>query len=302
MEEAMRSFILCSLLVMASVSVGAARADTLGPPFDTPPFIADLVGNSAFSEGQGFFRGPESTDLAVSIGTNESAGSLILDFDTPFADGDGDDFAILTSSPSWGPLADQAVFQFFLGEKLQGSFVARLAPDRLFTFDLPGEAMIADRIVVTNVTPDPPGINDDATMTFIDAGVVTSGVLRIAFDIGLPTCPNRIDRGAERFLRAAILGTRDFDVTKIDPSTLRLEGVSPLSFRYNDVATPRQNPLNCTDKGKDGFTDLVLTFDNATIGLAIASALPGDVVVLKVVGKLRDGRFIVGEDVGFVQR
>lgn len=37
---------------------------------------------------------------------------------------------------------------------------------------------------------------------------------------------------------AAILGTSALDVTEIDPSTVRLEGVAPLRFNFEDVATP----------------------------------------------------------------
>ena len=82
---------------------------------------------------------------------------MIFDF-PPFTDGEGDDVAILTSSLAWGPLADEALIEFFFAGKLQGSLVAKLAPDELFTFDMPTEAIeVADRVVITNITPDPPG-------------------------------------------------------------------------------------------------------------------------------------------------
>ncbi|MFC1996053.1 choice-of-anchor Q domain-containing protein [Chloroflexota bacterium] len=94
-----------------------------------------------------------------------------MDFAVPFTDGPGSDFAILTNSQAWGALADTALFEFFLDGTLQDSFTASLYPDELFQFDLSGSGLVADRIVVTNITPDPPGTNDLATMTFDDAGV-----------------------------------------------------------------------------------------------------------------------------------
>ena len=302
----MRRFGVYSFLIVTAFSVDAAQA-TLAPPFDTPPFTVDAVGPSAFSEGLGSFQRPSQglTNLAAFIGAHSElgAGSLILDFDTPFTDGDGDDFAILTSSLSWGSLADQALFQFFLAGKLVGSFVAGLEPDQLFTFDLPGEAIIADRVVVTNITPDPPDVTVDTDMTFIDAGVVATPALDVAFDVKPRVCPNTINTKAKGVLRAAILGAANFDVTEIDPETVRLEGVPPLRFDDRDVATPfvpfagKEDPFDCTDAGRDGFRDIRLTFDNRAISDAIGSASQGEVRVLKMLGKLHDGTLISGEEV-----
>ena len=93
-----------------------------------------------------------------------------MDF-VPFTAGPGNDFAILTNSQAWGPLADTALFEFLLDGVLQPPFTASLAPDQLFQFDIPGSGLVANRVVVTNTTPDPPGINNLATLTFDDAGV-----------------------------------------------------------------------------------------------------------------------------------
>jgi hypothetical protein len=152
------------------VAVSTTFANPLPPPFDTEPFDTDVEGNSASNES-GFFRkdgGPEQ--FRYFLGTGVTSGSLIMDFTVPFTDGPGNDFAILTNSSSWGSLADKALFEFFLQGNLQASFVESLTPDHLFEFDLPGSGLIADRVRVTNITPDPGG-NNLATMTFDDAGV-----------------------------------------------------------------------------------------------------------------------------------
>ena len=179
----MRRCIKCKgVVTMFLLGAVGAFGSPLPLPFNTEPFDVSAVGNSG-ADFLGFFRqhgGPEQ--LEISIGTNPPAGSLIMDFAVPFTDGPGNDFAILTSSRSWGPLADKASFQFFLGGNLQGSFTASLAPDQLFQFDLPGSNLVADRIVVTNITPNPvPGVNDLAGMTFDNAGV--------AYIVGPSTVP-----------------------------------------------------------------------------------------------------------------
>jgi hypothetical protein len=201
-------------LAVASVlflcAAGATRADPLPAPFDTPPFDTDLLGASARAP-RGFFQedgGQQQWRLF--IGTEPSLqspfGLFIMDFAVRFTDGPGDDFAILTSADSWGPLASLARFDFFLEGILQTSFTAALSPDQIFQFELPGTGVIANRVVLANVTPDPPGINNLATMTFDNAGVAhvvaepsTIFLLALA-GVGLLTCMRRrwVQRVASR--------------------------------------------------------------------------------------------------------
>lgn len=169
----MRMLVSCAgvvMILLLGVVRGAFGAPLL-QPFDTEPFDTDSLGNSATNLLGSFRKDGGPAQLRYFLGTNFPPGSLIMDFAVPFTDGPGDDFAILTNSQSWGSLADTAMFEFFLSGTLQGSFTASLAPDQLFRFDLPGTGLVADRIVLTNITPDPPGINDLATMTFDDAGI-----------------------------------------------------------------------------------------------------------------------------------
>lgn len=117
------------------------------------------------------------------IGTDVTPGSLIMNFAVPFTDGPGDDFAILTNSQSWGPLADNALFEFLLDGNLRASFIAELAADKLFRFELPGSGLVVNRVVVTNITPDPPGTNNLATMTFDAAGAAYLAYEAVTIDI-----------------------------------------------------------------------------------------------------------------------
>lgn len=151
-----------------------AVAGPIGPPYSTRPHDTDCAGNCATRNSGGFFRDANTgaTSLIYWLGTDVVPGSLILDFSVRFSDGPGNDIAILTSSESWGVQASTASFSLYLAGNLVASFDATLAPDALFEFDIPGVGVVADRIVVTNTTPDPSGTNSLATMAFIDAGVV----------------------------------------------------------------------------------------------------------------------------------
>jgi len=57
-------------------------------------------------------------------------------------------------------------------------------------------------------------------------------------DIKPTSCPNPLNTKSQGVLPAAILGTKDFDVSTINVSTVRLEGVEPIRSSVEDVATP----------------------------------------------------------------
>ena len=91
----------------------------------------------------------------------------------------------------------------------------------------------------------------------------------VFLDIKPGSCPNPLNLKNKGVLPVAILGTEDFDVTTIDPATIRLskEGVagrvSPLRWSYEDVATPIPSDwelCDCWDYNGDGYTDLTLKF------------------------------------------
>lgn len=167
---------LIKAVLLSSLLVESAFATPLPSPYTISPYTTAGFGNSARNLFGSFRENGGSEQYRYFIGTNGGPGGFTMEFARPFTDGAGFDFAILTNSQSWGPLGDVALFEFFLGEVLQGSFSAILAPDQLFEFDLPGSGLVADRVRVTNMSTDPPGINNLATMTFDNAGVAYSAV------------------------------------------------------------------------------------------------------------------------------
>ncbi len=134
--------------------------------------------------------------------------------------------------------------------------------------------------------------------------VITSSALAciVAVDIKPQSCPNPLNVKDKGVLPVAILGTEDFDVTEIDPESIRLEGVAPLRWALEDVATPFE-PVNgiedcmtdCHELGPDGLMDLTLKFDAQEIITALG-AEDGDCLSLQLTGYLTDGTYIHGED------
>jgi len=134
--------------------------------------------------------------------------------------------------------------------------------------------------------------------------------LDVPVDIKPTSCPNPLNVKSKGVLPVAILGTADFDVTQVDLESVRLtygeDGVkiSPLRWALEDVATPfvpftgKEDCLDCTTAGPDGYLDLTLKFDMQEVVAALGEVNDGDCLVLQLTGKLNDGTTeISGEDV-----
>lgn len=144
------------------------------------------------------------------------------------------------------------------------------------------------------------------------AAAVTFTVVRaIALDIKPSSCPNPIGTRDRGMLPVAIAGLPGFDVRDIDPASIRLEGVAPVRWAFEDAATPygppylaKQNALDCTTLGGDGTIDLTLKFDVQSIVQALGAATGFEVRRLKLTGRLkadRGGTPFVGVDVVRIQ-
>ncbi|MHC4725285.1 MAG: hypothetical protein ACYS9V_13755 [Planctomycetota bacterium] len=69
-----------------------------------------------------------------------------------------------------------------------------------------------------------------AVVTFVFAFNVLAPVLiPVSIDIKPGSCPNPLNINSKGVLPVAILGTGDFDVQEIDPASIRLADVVPLS-------------------------------------------------------------------------
>jgi hypothetical protein len=127
--------------------------------------------------------------------------------------------------------------------------------------------------------------------------------LDVPVDIKPGSCPNPVNVKSKGVLPVAVLGTADFDVTTIVPDSIRLNGISPIRWALEDVATPYEpfigklNAYDCTEEGADGYMDLTLKFDKQEIINTFVEVEDRDVLILQLTGELDDGTLINGEDV-----
>jgi hypothetical protein len=131
-------------------------------------------------------------------------------------------------------------------------------------------------------------------------------LIEVPVDIKPQSCPNPLNAKKKGVLPVAILGTDDLDVTQIDPASVQLEGISPLRWAIEDVATPyepytgKEGAYDCHTLGRDGFVDLTLKFEAQEVVAALGDVNDRDALVLQITGYLKEecgGTPIVGEDV-----
>ena len=118
----------------------------------------------------------------------------------------------------------------------------------------------------------------------------------VAIDIKPGSCPNPLNVKSKGDLPLAVLGIDNFDVTTIDPATIRLsregiEGdVAPLRWSYEDVATPFAGELcDCHDLNGDGFMDLTLKLDTQElVGTLNLEEIEGETIPFTLTGNLKE--------------
>lgn len=157
---------------------------------------------------------------------------------------------------------------------------------------------------------------EDLPYQYTSTVQINPSVLEVPMDVKPATCPNIVNAKSGGALQTALLGTRDFDVTTVDRSSIRAEGVSPLQINASDVATPYEPYIgkdaadDCTSAGPDGLMDLVLKLDNREVVTAIETrlgrpVLNGETIIVTLTGNLKTefgGTPIQGEDVVVIKR
>jgi hypothetical protein len=167
-----------------------------------------------------------------------------------------------------------------------------------------------------------PSTGVDGKETLVHWYLESAFAIPAVLDIRPCSCPNPfnvalfdfLDDGNENkggVLPVAILGTEDFDVSKVDLSMVWLEGVAPLPERggYKDVSGPPAGAAacECPIEGPDGYGDLMLKFSSLEIAEALLAkegpAEAGEVRELTMTGRLLDGTIFEASDcITFVGR
>lgn len=204
----------------------------------------------------------------------------------------------------------QAMFTMMKGLGAYGIEKLTVAGSEIDWFD------VVSTYIVNNQSPDGSwtGTAGETFFPIIDtpwALLTLEGVFiqkPVFIDIKPGSCPNPLNLKSLGVLPVAVLGTKDFDVTTIDPSTIKLTrkefenvAVAPIRFAYEDVATPFKGELcACHDLNGDGYLDLTLKFDTqALVSTLNLSAVSGQTVTLTLIGKLKKengGTRIKGQD------
>jgi len=123
--------------------------------------------------------------------------------------------------------------------------------------------------------------------------------LPVVIDIKPQSCPNPFNMGSNGVLPVAILGTMNFNVRTVNPATVRLEGVAPVRWNYENVSTPvppGPDTCACTTLGADRYMDLTLKFDHQAIAAALGMVHDREIRVLTLTGRTTSGMPIRGQD------
>ncbi len=143
-------------------------------------------------------------------------------------------------------------------------------------------------------------------------GVGDACVLNAQLDFIPAMCSNQLTKRTRRLIPVAIVGTRSFDVTQVDPGSLvltradRVAEAIPAVQSLNtgtpsirDVASAHDGHIcECPPAGPDGQEDLVVWFSTpkAVYGLELWSKEPGTYIRLTVKGSLLDGTVFEAHD------
>ena len=185
---------------------------------------------------------------------------------------------------------------------------------------------VGECVTCAGTVPCPPGGGQLPPDTFVATGMSPCGLplmvsasagpcicppeqeIEVSVDIKPGSCPNPIgfadNKGVVSF---AIMGTTEFDITQIDPESIRItrEGTpgeaEPIRWNYSDVATPFEGELcDCHWLKGDGIMDLSMkVYGKDLVDVLQLKDVAGQTVELTVTGKMKDefgGTPIIGKD------
>jgi hypothetical protein len=124
-------------------------------------------------------------------------------------------------------------------------------------------------------------------------------IITVELDIKPTSCPNPLNVKSKGVLPVAILGTDEFDVSTVDRTTVKLEGVPAWGGILEDVATPVEpsdDICECTEEGPDGYMDMTFKFPRQAVIDSLGEVEDGEMVVLTLKGQTYEGVAIEGQD------
>lgn len=126
-------------------------------------------------------------------------------------------------------------------------------------------------------------------------------IIRVgSHDINIPNLRPGPASAGQPTVSVAILGTKAFDASRVDPSTLTLASLSPAGHKVSDVSRPveprESGDCECNKLGGDGFPDLVLQFRQDALIAALSPCTDGEPKQVSLEGKTKTGVPLSGSD------
>lgn len=124
----------------------------------------------------------------------------------------------------------------------------------------------------------------------VPAGTTPVTNIDVPFDFKPNSCPNPFNVTEKGKVTAAILGKAGFDISKIDVSTVKLNGVPATQILVQDVATPYAGAINdcnsCSTAGLDGIMDLKFEVSIATLAATLGTVSNNQCIEVQLTGNL----------------
>ncbi len=246
------------------------------------------------------------TQRNVDVRSTSSPAVFVFDVENPLTDDVLVELETFADRPGWTCRLDQERFVLDPFAACPVPVTATLEPTPgVVASDPPAQA---ERILLGGVSLQ--AVDETAgtaTCHVYAFGTDVSDFLPVPVDIKPRSCPNPLAVKRRGVVPVAIVGTADFDVTQIDPGSVRLEGVLPTRSALEDVTSAPDLAvgkedcfLDCLQAASDGYMDLTLIFERAMLVAALGEVTDGECRVLRLSGALKQefgGSPILGEDV-----
>lgn len=104
--------------------------------------------------------------------------------------------------------------------------------------------------------------------------------------------------GNDNILRAALVGSDDFDVRQIDIASVNFQGIVPFNIEFKDVTRPvlENESCACTEDGPDGLMDLTFKCQKKDVALLLEGVAPDDKFTLTATGRMHNGSLFRATD------
>jgi hypothetical protein len=128
--------------------------------------------------------------------------------------------------------------------------------------------------------------------------------ISVQLDMFPRDCKNHLNVKSTTVTYAAIYGSANFDVSTINRSTLKINGVSPIYTSIEDIAAPfaKINNCDCAVTARDKKNDLSLRFETQFLAATFPNVAHNQTVEVTITGKLNNGTYFEGKDCIVIKR